>query len=282
VDAIRCAMVLALGAACGQGEKPATPIKAAPLSRHIRIEVEIDGQELPPIDAAKLEATAADFADSGRRAWRLRSFLGEGYDRPDAVVEIEGVDGVKTVFEHPARKVDGREPVLTSNLRGEILLALVRADDPFPAFHGRGGNRGRAGDPQRVRDVRKVRLSHGRAPGSGIAVTIDGAPATWTRDDLARVKALVMASEGGDGERDAWSLRELASTLAAPGARVVELTGDGGRTLAIEPEAWADDDRIPVLRTNRRGLYKFQWVGRDLNPIEGPELRGVNAVRIAK
>ncbi len=154
--------VLALG--CGKGEAP-TEVKAAPISKTTRIEVEIDGQELAPIDAARLEGTAPDFAEGPHKAWRLASLLGEPYTRPDAVLEIVGVDGVKTVIERPAAKVDGKEPVLTSNLRGEVLLALVRQDDPFPSFHGRGGNRGRKPEEEtRVKDVRRIRIYRAGSP----------------------------------------------------------------------------------------------------------------------
>ena len=289
-----------LAAACKggkDGEGNAPPAAGpAPVPAKLHIAVDIDGKAAPPIDAATLAAHRPDYTQAEKQAWRLGPLLGPAYARPDAVLEVEGADGVKTVFTRPAQTIGGREPVLALNRRGEILVALMGADDPFPAFHGRGGNRGREGDPlQRIHDVVRLRLTvvaggaagkdekrpAAGAEGVALAVTIDGKPpVTWTGADLARALPLEMTGEGGEGQREAWSLREVTRTLVGPGAAATKLTGEGGRSVTLDDKAWADAGRLPVLRINRRGQVKFQWVTPALVPIDGGDLRDVSAIDV--
>jgi len=140
------------------GEPARPPISGSPqVPAELQIAVELDGRELTPIDAARLRALKADFEDPGRRAWRLGTLLGVAL--PDgATVEVERTDGVKVTL--PARSADGHEAAIELDRRGEVLFAVLRADDPFPAFHGRGGNRGRPGDPlTRIRDLKRLRVT---------------------------------------------------------------------------------------------------------------------------
>ncbi|HJZ88518.1 MAG TPA: hypothetical protein VKN99_25270 [Polyangia bacterium] len=264
----------------GRGEVPAD----------LRIEVDVDGREVAPIDANILAAHPPDFHEGGRRAWRLAGLLGALYARPGSVLEVEDADGVKTTFLRPAEKIEGREPVLMLNQRGEVLVALMNPDEPWPGFHGRGGNRGRPGDPsQRVRGVRRLRLYVAQGaepappstPGFSIAVIVDGKPPlTWTRADLARVGKLAVSGDSGEGSREGWSLREVARALVDAKASVVSLRGEGGRELAIDPSQWRDPTRLPVLRLNRRGQLKFQWTGKDGHEVLGEGLRGVSEIVI--
>jgi hypothetical protein len=161
---ILCTLVLA-GAckrasedrAAGDAPFGRPPISGSPeVPAALQIAVEVDGREAQPIDAARLRALKADFEEPGRRAWRLAALLGiplaEG-----ATVEVERADGVKVSL--PVKSADGREAAIELDRRGEVLFAVLRADDPFPAFHGRGGNRGRPGDPlTRVRDLKRLRV----------------------------------------------------------------------------------------------------------------------------
>lgn len=99
------------------------------------------------------------------------------------------------------------------------------------------------------------------APAPSLAVVIAGAATTWTGEVLARAPR--MAGTASDGEaRETWSLRELVKQNAGPGARVVAVTGAGGKQ-AIEPAAWGDPARTPILHTTRRGTLKLRWADKD-------------------
>jgi hypothetical protein len=93
------------------------------------------------------------------------------------------------------------------------------------------------------------------SPGLSLAVSIDGKPETWAQDAFARVPHFTIKNNGGDN-RDAWSLRELAK-LAGPDARVTVVIGEPRH--AIDPTAWADATKIPIVHRTRRGALKFRW-----------------------
>ena len=82
------------------------------------------------------------------------------------IVEVEDGEGVKTVLSTVGEAKDGREVVFAVNRLGEARVALILPAEPFPSFHGRGGNRGRGGDPTRIREVRKIWLRHPDPAGS--------------------------------------------------------------------------------------------------------------------
>ena len=132
---------------------PPPTVAIAPL----RIEVEVDGKPAPAIDADKLRATKADFEDAEHRAWRLATLIGPAADRPGAVAEVSGEQGVGIVFH--AAKSDG-DPilVLTETRRGTIAAAVVDPANAFPPYHGQGRRMSRPGDPlPRVNHVTKIR-----------------------------------------------------------------------------------------------------------------------------
>jgi hypothetical protein len=258
--------------------------------RDLHIGVEVDGREVQPIDFAMLAVRKPDFVEGGKRAWRLASLVGAAALRPNAVLEIEDDGGIRTQFSTAAERATGHETVLMMNQRGEVLVAFIKPDEPWPAFHGRGGNRGRPGDPApRVRAVRRVRvLVSGSGQrlrgGSGepvLTALVDGrSPVSLGEAELQRVSAIQVAGDSGDGKRDAWPLRELVRTLVSERAVAFELVGEGGRKLAIDAAAWRDPARIPILRVNRRGLLRFNWVSPAGQPLEDDGLRGVSEIRI--
>jgi hypothetical protein len=132
---------------------------AAPMSVALRVPVERDGRELVVIDRSLLDGTKPDYVEEDRKAWRLRTLVGPGGMGPEALIEVEDAQGVRVVVAQPSDLTEGREPVVTVNRAGELRMALVRPDeDVFASFHGRGGNRGRGGEPGRVREVRHVWL----------------------------------------------------------------------------------------------------------------------------
>jgi hypothetical protein len=75
-------------------------------------------------------------------------------------LEVEASDGQRTIFTRFGDTL-AEEPVLMVNRKGQVLIALVQPDDPFPAFHGRGGNRGQSARANRIRGVTKLRLTSG-------------------------------------------------------------------------------------------------------------------------
>lgn len=134
------------------------PPPQVPLPATLRIAVEIDGQPAPPIDAARLAATRPDFRDRERRAWKLPTLLGPAAARPGAVAEVTGDDGVTVLLRQPTDPA-APLPVLAESRRGEIVAAMVRAAEPFPAYHGQGRRLARPGDPlPRVGGVTRIRV----------------------------------------------------------------------------------------------------------------------------
>jgi hypothetical protein len=89
-----------------------------------------------------------------------------------------------------------------------------------------------------------------------LEVVTGGTTATWRQDAFDKVARF---TQGHDGvARDVWSLRELAHQLVGPTATVTRITGVDG-SQPIDPAAWQDPTRTPLLHTTRRGTLKFRW-----------------------
>ena len=99
------------------------------------------------------------------------------------------------------------------------------------------------------------------APKLRLDITVDGATTSWREDAFAKVPHVVGKNNGGES-RDVWSLRELAHALVGPKARVVAVHGNDAKK-AIDPAAWNDPARTPIVHTTRRGTLKYRWMDRD-------------------
>jgi len=84
-----------------------------------------------------------------------------------------------------------------------------------------------------------------------------GKHTTWGPPAFARTAKMQGTASSGEA-RDTWSLRELAAANAGAGARVLSVTGKDG-VRPIDPTAWADATKVPVLHATRRGALKFRW-----------------------
>jgi hypothetical protein len=154
-----------LAAACSrasdESEAKRTPVPPPPprveIPSDLRIEVTVDGAPAEPITRARLEAVAPDFADTERRAWRVATLV-PALARPGATVEAEGPRGIAIRAEHPD---DPSMPqaVLFFTRRGDVVVAVLDPDDPFPRYHGHGGQLRRPGDTQpRLAPVRQLAI----------------------------------------------------------------------------------------------------------------------------
>lgn len=143
--------ILALAAGCtGPAESPPSI-----LPHDVSIAVEIDGRSLAPIDRAAL-ASQPDMVDQHRLAWRLDRLVPEMSAARQLVVERR--DGQRVVLPLGAGGAAPSRVALVLNRKGEVVIALLDPEEPFPAFHGRGGNRGRAPGGERIRDPLWLRL----------------------------------------------------------------------------------------------------------------------------
>ena len=287
-----------LGASCGGGDEsdrpviPATPAAASslpPAQLQAPIEVEIDGRPFPAIDVAWLLQRPPDHQNGPRTAWSLAHLLGHAGDRSEWRLEVESADGLETVYPLEADE-SGREPMIVRNQRGGLLVDLLAPAAGPSDFHG--GNRGRGGVPGRVKQVVKLSLRPAaKLPAvepldvAPLLVHLSGHLATrWLLEDLKRVPTIELEGRDRTGQRprESWSLRDLVRELAGEDVMASELRGQGGRGLAIDPDRWRQSVEIPVLRLNRRGEFKFEWLTAAHQPVRGDRLRRVTEIQLTR
>jgi hypothetical protein len=271
----------------------------------LHIEIEVDGAPRPVLDAAHLSAVPPDFSDDEHRAWRLTALVGPAGSRPGVVIDAVGDKGLGLEM-HPTAGSGDPVPVLSLNRRGEVVVELVAPDDPFPDFHGKGGRLNRPGDPlPRMANPTRLRvyLSSAAPAASSIVGTANGgggglgggagatgnatplkiviargAPTSWTLDTLAGVARFTIHADGAD--KDVWSLREVAHQLVGPHARITGALDGDGTHARIDPRDWADAKKTPVLRINRRGMYKIQWVDKNGDVTGDDDVRDVRTLEV--
>jgi hypothetical protein len=153
-------MLLAASACSQSGQSPAPSASesTAPAALSV-VPVEVVlATDKAVIDGVLLAKTKPDFDDGEHKGWWLRSLV-PGYD-PSQPVEVEDADGRTTPLEGTGPEAGKREVLLALSKQGELKVTLASASDPFPAFHGRGGNRGRGPDSIRVQRVRRILVTH--------------------------------------------------------------------------------------------------------------------------
>jgi len=306
--------VLALVAACSKtsdtvdakrSPKP-PPASSVAVPAGLHVDVEVDGVPGAPIDAARLSGTAPDFQDEDHRAWRIATLVGAAATRPGVVVSAVGDKGV-AIEMRPGPGPNDPTPVLSLNRRGDVVAELLAPDAPFPDFHGKGGRLNRPGDPTprlpspvRMRvyvpgapaPVASSTVGTGTGGGAGdgggalaatnaspLKVIVTGTgPTTWTPAALAALPRFTIHADGAD--KDAWSLRDLAHALVGPRARVTAAVDGDGTSAKIDKKDWADPKKVPVLRINRRGMYKIEWVDKDGSLTNDDDVRDVRSVEV--
>jgi hypothetical protein len=97
------------------------------------------------------------------------------------------------------------------------------------------------------------------APALQLAVTIDGSSAKWQQDVFDKTPHFQSTNHDGDS-RDTWSLRELVHQAIGPSARVIAVVGES--RMPIDPAAWNDPERTPIVHRTRRGWLKFRWADK--------------------
>lgn len=167
-----------------------------------------------------------------------------------------------------------------------VLLVLVTTaacrNSSGEASAGTGTERAEAGSP--AAEGARSGPGAGQAnddpyPEGALGLVRDGQKiGSWSMTHLERVATEQVRGDGGS-MREAWPLRALAADLLGPDARVTAAIGDDGERLEITTAAWADEARAPMLRRNRRGMFKLEWVGAGASADD--HLRGVRALEVA-
>jgi len=273
-----------------------SPVAPPPLEveipKNLIIPVDIDGVRVEPISYEKLKEINPHYQDSDRSAWRLTEVLGEAFQRRGGVVEAMGLSGVG-IRMRTQTSDKSAQPVLFLTRRGDIIATSIDPADPFPQFHGRGGRLRRPGDPHpRISPVTRLRVTLGETKNNrkreqshsffallGMEVRIDEKRSRVNKKVLLSLPALSIQGDAGD-KRTAWSVRDLTTTMAGGAGRVVAIIGRNGKRVKVLKSVWEDKSQTPVLRVNQRGLIKFHWIGKNGEPIEEGQVRGVVAVEM--
>jgi len=255
--------------------------------------VDIDGKPAPPITHDRLAALKPDFADGDRSAWKLSALLGAAFDRPGAMVEAVSAEGQGVALHRPDSD-RAPQPVLFLTRRGELVAAVVDPDQPFPAYHGQGGQLQRPGDRRpRLSGVVKMSLrveaagggdgdrsAAGRKALAAVELAVGDQVSRLTDEQIAGLPRLNVQGDEGD-QRAAWSLRDLVAVAGGPKARAAAVVGESGR-VAIAPERWSDATLTPILRANRRGELKLMWINASGVPQLEGEVRAIERIEIAQ
>ncbi len=222
------------------------------------------------------------------RAWRLGPILGAAFHAPGARLSVTPRDGSTVVFPAPSSGRDGRETLLVINRKGEAIVTLGHPSRGPGSFHGRGGARKRGGDAAtRVENVSRLELERGE--GGALPSPSQDPPTIAVENhealaasDLEGISELPFLED--DGNATGQTFRDLRAVSSARwgGRAVTTIQGNASTPpIRISPEAWADASRVPCIRINKRGSWRFQWVDASGRPLrEEPGMRDVSRIQL--
>ena len=263
---------------CAKEQQPATKTDTSVLALVPTVTLERPGKAPVAIDRALLTSTSPSSTDGPFTAWRLIALVPD-YDEK-APVDVIDEEGFRSPLLRTGEDPGELETLLIVGKDGESRIIRAAPNKPITAH--RGETRKDAG---RVRHVTKLvfldKDGGVAGPPVSLKVLVGGKETTWTRAELAKVKPIVLMSKDGDGERDAWSLRELAATLVGPGAMPSEVLGEEPKSLRLDAKPWKDEALVPVIRVNRRGRLKLVWLDAKTHEEDHdePQLKGVREIR---
>ncbi len=274
----------------------APPSPTSGISKELTIPLEIDGVKATAITAGVLGGVKPDYSDKTRRAWRLETIVA-AFRRTNAVAEVVSANGTAILMRPPKQPTDPL-PVLSLTRRGDIVAALVSPRDPFPQYHGRGGRLQRPGDPRpRATSIELLRIYieqpsaadqwranevAGKQAIGALEVRIDEEPQVGIEDKvMERLRTLSILGDDGE-KRPAWSLRNLAQIIVGPKGPLVRVHSNDNQVATIAKADWDNTDKTPVLRVNRRGILKFQWIGENGTPTGDRQIRAVTRIDLSR
>lgn len=268
---------------CAKDDPAPTKSDTSALALVPAITLERPGKAPIAIDRALLTSTSPSSTDGPFTAWRLVALVPDYDER--APVDVIDEEGYRSPLLRAGEDPGALETLLIVGKDGESRILRAAPNKAITAH--RGETRKDAG---RVRHVAKLVVlakdANGDAgvvagPAVSLKVLVAGKETTWTRAELAKVKPIVLMSKDGDGERDAWSLRALATELVGPNAMPSEVLGEEPKSVRIEAKQWKDEALVPVIRANRRGRLKLVWLDAKTHEEDHdePQLKGVSEVR---
>jgi len=126
-----------------------------PTSLHIAIMV--DGAARGALTADTLSGIKPGFADDEHKAWLIAALVPEAR-RSGSVVEVVSNAGITIKFTYPTP--NGLEPAIFLTRRSDVIVVALDPRDPFPRYHGQGGQLRRAGDPMpHISEVARIEIS---------------------------------------------------------------------------------------------------------------------------
>ncbi len=135
-----------------------------------------------------------------------------------------------------------------------------------------GARRGRGGNPRQgtLDDAAPLAVQSG----------LDTTGAVVSRRVFESLQRVPIRGPAGTGVLYGWDVRAIVAAVRGDGWRASGVRVRGGRTVAIDPAHWRNVDWVPVLRVNRRGKWRLQWVDRSGQPVEAPGAHDVEAVLV--
>lgn len=290
-DAFLLSIGLLMAGCADDARAPAPGLPAVLLERA----ADADGAAAEPVSVPAL--LPPTYAVGERRAWSLAALFGTEAAHDGGRLLVEQADGTQVRVDRPFGPKAGGVWVLRANRRGEAQLERVDPSSPFPAYHGRGGNRGRSGAPgERIEHVVRLRLEPGEGEGARprgdlapareelrrqIEFLVDGVARSAAPEALAALVPVRMPPDGGRDAAEAWPVRALVRAVGGPRARLTAVRGRGGAVHAVAAVDGEAPGRVALLRLNRRGRFKLLWARPDGRPLAAEPVRDVDQLRLS-